>query len=378
MFYLASMNLKHIAAAACSIALNVNSIHAQTPVLTQLCELPPEIIETSGLENGPNGWFWTHNDGGNDAELFCVDTLGIIQRTISVIGDANTDWEEIAKDEQGNLYIGNFGNNLLTRTDLHVVKIPNIDTCTVAASVTDTIRFSYPDQTSFPPSGTYGNFDMEAFFHYQNTLHLFSKDRSDPSTGYTKHYTLPAVGGTYIANLVDSFEAGHASYIFAITAADISEDGSEVVLLTSDKVWLFRNFSGTDFFGGDVSELTLSVFSQKEGICFRNGFLYITDEKSFGLGGKMYRLHPDVFVSVAEQPQGMYVKPIYDSDQKLQEIQFNDKEELTWELVSTDGKLLQKGAVSDALNANKFHQKTGVYILRLSSKTVKTSMLLRL
>ncbi len=359
---------------ACS-TLNSN---AQTPVIVELCELPPAVTETSGLENGPNSWFWTHNDSGNGPELFCVDTLGVIQRTVTVVGDPNTDWEEVAKDPQGNLFIGNFGNNQLIRTDLHVVKIPSIDTCTGTTYVTDTINFSYPDQTTIPTVGEYGNFDMEAMFYYQDSLHLFSKDRSNPSTGYTKHYTLPTVGGTYVANLKDSFNAGHASFIFAIAAADISEDGSEVALLTSDKIWLFRNFSGTDFFGGDVAELTLSIFSQKEGICFRNGFLYVTDEASFGLGGKMYRLHPDIFVSISEQISELETTAIYDSSQKLREIRIAQPEKCKWKLYGTNGKLLQIGSASGSLNARDFNQKTGLYIIQISTRESSKSVLIQL
>ena len=372
------MNLSRIASTVFTLLLSTYLAHAQTPILTELTDLPSSIIETSGLENGPNDCFWTHNDSGNSAELYCVDTLGIIQRTVTVVGDPNTDWEEVAKDPQGNLFIGNFGNNLLNRTDLHVVKIPSIDTCTGTTYVTDTIRFTYPDQTSFPPNGDYGNFDMEAMFYYQDSLHLFSKDRSDPSTGYTKHYTLPTVGGTYLAHLKDSFNVASTSFIFSITAADISEDGSQVALLTSNKIWLFRNFMGTDFFGGDVAELTLSVFSQKEGMCFRNGFLYITDEESFGMGGKMYRLHPDVFVSIREQISELETTAIYDATQKLQEIRIGQAEKCKWELFATDGKLLQKGNTTTRLSADEFHQKTGVYILQLSTKTAKASVLLRL
>lgn len=376
--YLATMNLSRIAKAALTVLLSTYLTHAQTPILTDLADLPASIIETSGLENGPNGCFWTHNDSGNSAELYCVDTLGTIQRTVSIIGDSNTDWEEVAKDQQGNLFIGNFGNNQLNRTDLHVVKIPSIDTCTGTTFVTDTINFFYPDQSSIPPTGNYGNFDMEAMFHYQDSLHLFSKDRSDPSTGYTKHYTLPSVGGTYVANLKDSFNVESTSYIFSVTAADISEDGSQVALLSSNKIWLFRNFSGTDFFGGDVTELTLSIFSQKEGMCFRNEFLYITDEESFGLGGKMYRLHPDIFVSVAEQTQVFELNAIYNSNQQLQEIRIGSPEVFKWELFSTDGKLLQTGSVIKKLDASQFHQKTGLYVIQISSKTAKKSMLLKL
>lgn len=326
-----------------------NSI-AQTPIITELCDLPNSVLETSGLEGGPNDWFWTHNDSGNPAELFCLDTTGTIHRTVSVVGDSNVDWEELAKDDDGNLYIGNFGNNSLNRTDLRVVKIPSIDTCTATTYVSDTIRFSFPDQSSFPPNGTYGNFDMEAMFHYQNELHLFSKDRSDPSDGYTKHYTLPTSNGTYVASLIDSFQTGHANYIFAVTAADISENGDRMVMLSSNKIWLFSNYSGTDFFGGNVSELSLSVFSQKEGICFKNGFLYVTDEESFGLGGKMYRIHPDVFVSVSDEIEKQETQPVYDSALQLQQINIGTASEqsLEWQVLDLNGKLVASGRIDGA------------------------------
>ena len=354
------------------------SLHAQSPIITELCSLPNEVLETSGLENGPNDWFWTHNDSGNLPALFCVDTTGTIQRTITVIGDANVDWEEITKDNLGNLYIGNFGNNSLNRTDLRIAIIPSIDTCTGTTYVTDTINFSYPDQSSFPPTGGYGNFDMEAMFHYQNELHLFSKDRSNPATGYTKHYTLPEAGGTYVATLVDSVAAGHTSYVFSITAADISEDGSQVVLLTSDRIWLFSNFSGTNFFGGDVSELALSVFSQKEGICCRNGLLYVTDEQSFGLGGKMYRVNPSLFVSVDNQFSEMDVKPIYDSSLNLVEFQLPLNQQCEWQLLNTNGKLLQSGSAINSLSATAFKKKSGMYVIRMSFEGSQKSMLFKL
>ncbi|MCF8276664.1 MAG: hypothetical protein K9J17_08020 [Flavobacteriales bacterium] len=360
---------------ACLIS---NSSYAQTPVITELCELPSAVTETSGLENGPNSWFWTHNDSGNPAVLYAVDTAGNIQRTVSVIGDANVDWEEITKDENGNIYIGNFGNNSLNRTELRIVKIPSIDTCTVNAYVTDTIRFSYPDQSAFPPNGTYGNFDMEAMFHFQDSVHLFSKDRSNPGTGFTKHYRLPQLGGTYVAELVDSFQTGSISYVFAVTAADISDDGNEVVLLSADKIWLFNNFSGTDFFAGDVATLNLSVFSQKEGICFRNGFLYVTDEASFGLGGKMYRIHPGLFVQVDETAKELEIEAIYGQNLRLAELRFSENESVSWQVFSTDGRLLQEGKARERILASELAQSSGVYVLQLRNEKGAKAMLIQL
>lgn len=351
---------------------------AQTPVFTQLCQLPIEVTETSGLENGPNGWFWTHNDSGNPAEVYCVDTTGVIQRTVSVVGDVNTDWEDVAKDASGNLYIGNFGNNSLNRTDLRIVKIPSIDTCTISGIVSDTIRFSYPDQFNFPPNGSYGNFDMEAFFWYADSLHLFSKDRSNPGTGYTKHYRLPTTGGTYQALLLDSFQIGNTSYIFSVTSADISEDGSRMALLNADHVWLFSNYTGTDFFGGDVAVLSLGAISQKEAICFRGDFLYITDEEAFGQGRKLYRLNPNMFVGVEEMDESFHIRSVYGNDLRLSEIRWEMDETVHWQLYSTDGRLLKEGDANRSLKANQLNQPSGSCVIRISTSKGNRSILVRL
>ena len=351
---------------------------AQTLIVQELCDLPSSVSETSGLENGPNGWFWTHNDSDNPEALYCVDTLGNLQRTVNVLGDPNIDWEEIAKDNAGNLFIGNFGNNSLNRTDLHIVKIPSIDTCTSITYVTDTIHFSYPDQYDFPPDGSYGNFDMEAMFWHQDLLHLFSKDRSNPSTGYTKHYTLPTVGGTYTATLVDSFETGHTSFFLAVTAADISENGDEMVMLSADKIWLFSNFSGTDYFGGTAASLNLEVFSQKEGVCFRNGFIYISDEESFGLGGKLYRVHPALFVNVSEELPEDAVDAIYSDNLKLNRIRLTEAKKANWKLYDLDGKLLQRGVSVGTIRREQLSQDTGMYVIRIKIDQQYRSIVVRL
>ena len=363
----------------CVVLFAVESISAQTLQMNILCETPLAVNESSGLENGPNGCFWTMNDSDNPSQIFCIDTLGGIERTVSVIGDPNTDWEDLAKDDLGNLYIGNFGNNELDRQDLRIVKIPSIDTCAGTTYVSDTISFSYPDQYDFPPSGTYGNFDMEAFFWYQDSLHLFSKDRSNPSTGYTKHYTLPTTQGTYTAILKDSLFTDHNSFIFSTTAADISEDGQSVVLLNTDRIWLCRNYTGTDFFGGMVSELMITNFSQKEGICFRNGHLYISDERSFGLGGMLYRVHPDIFVTVDEKDLHLDVKTVYDYNQNLVEINVANADQISWELFSTNGKLIQTGTAENTIQASTFKKRlNGLYAIVLRTELGSTSMLIKL
>jgi len=360
--------------------LVISNVYAQTAVVEQLCELPSEILETSGLENGPNDWFWTHNDSGNPAELYCIDTLGVVQRVVSVVGDSNTDWEDLTKDNEGNLYIGNFGNNNLNRPDLRIVKIPSIDTCTSTAIVSDTILFTYPDQDEFPPSGSYGNFDMEAFFWFEDSLHLFSKDRSTPSTGYSKHYRLPAVNGTYVAELVDSIYTGSSNFLTAITAADISENGDTVVLLNADHIWLISDFVGTDFSAGNVSELALGSFTQKEAVVFRNDFLYVTDEQEpfFNTGGNLYRVHPEVFMGVSESNNQIDYQPVYDQQQRLIEIRLSNAEKIKWKLLNLDGRLMQEGENVEKILAPDFTITNGVYVIQLFGNSGSSAMLIKL
>lgn len=345
-------------------------------VLNQLCDLPTNVLETSGLEVGPEGCFWTHNDSQNSPTVYCIDTTGALIREITITGDVNNDWEELAKDDEGNLYIGNFGNNTINRQDLRIVKVPNFDTCTTECAVSDTIHFSYPDQQDFPPNGNYGNYDMEAMFWYADSLHLFSKDRSSPSTGYTKHYRLPTAGGTYEATLIDSIQAGGNSYLFSITAADISEDGSKVVLLNASNIWLITDFPGTDFASGSIAQLALGSFTQKEAICFRNGFIYITDEQEnfLGTGGKMYRVHPDVFVSVSEA--GFEYELVYDNRLRFERINLETRTD--WKLLNLDGGLQQQGVSDEILSREQLRVDSGLYVLQLNSEAGAKAMMIKL
>jgi len=300
--------------------------------------------------------------------LFCLDTTCAITRTVVITGTTNSDWEDLAKDDAGNMYIGDFGNNAITRTNLRIIVVPAVDAAISTAAVSDTIHFSYPDQHNFPPIGDYGNFDMEAFVWYNDSLHLFSKDRSSPSTGYTKRYKLPAVGGTYEAELVDSFETGQANFIFSITGADLSSDNSQLVMLNSDRLWLLSSFTGSDFFGGDVAELDFGTFTQKEGVVFRNGWIYVTDENSFGMGGNLYRVHPSILVAVDHYAEQVIIEPVYNNELQLIEVRLNDlNKNASWQIFNLDGKLLEQGVViNSVVSSDDFSSENGVYVIRIS------------
>jgi hypothetical protein len=72
----------------------------------------PAIREASGIVASRKypGVFWVHNDSGSPPVLFAVRRDGSLIREFTV-GVPNVDWEDLAIDNDGHLYIGDIGNN---------------------------------------------------------------------------------------------------------------------------------------------------------------------------------------------------------------------------------------------------------------------------
>jgi hypothetical protein len=71
------------------------------------------VPEASGIVKSRRhpGVFWVHNDSGNTPSIFAIRADGRIIREFR-LEIPNIDWEDIAIDDQGHLYIGDIGNNL--------------------------------------------------------------------------------------------------------------------------------------------------------------------------------------------------------------------------------------------------------------------------
>ncbi len=275
------------------ITITLPGFSQQKVVLTEVCKLDPILKESSGVVVA-GGKVWTHNDSGEPL-LYGIDKTGKITNPIYIggIGTKMKDWEDLAKDDAGNVYIGGFGNNGNKRHDLTIYKIPDPATLKEKVVNAETIQFSFPDQKLFPPAENELNFDVEAMIWFNNNLYLFSKNRTVPFTGYSKVYKLPATPGTYVAELIDSVYLGPEPMLVNwVTSADISPDKKKLVLLSHDKLWLFTCFEGDKFFSGKKYTISFGTMSQKEAICFSsNTELYITDEYLYKIGGKLYSLN---------------------------------------------------------------------------------------
>lgn len=248
--------------------------------------LPKRLEEVSGVALGPNeGELWMHNDSGNDAVLYLIDSNGALLREVAV-PFANRDWEDLCSDGD-TLYVGDMGNNRNDRTNLVIYKVNAAQE--LIGSTYETIRFHYPDQKKFPPKKKKRFFDAEALIYKDRYLYLFTKSRVKGNYGNTKLYRIPATAGSHEAELLGTYEHCNKKLSCWITGAAISPDGTKVALLTHTEVLVFSDFSGDHFFEGTVHSYAFEHNSQKEGITFKdNTTLYITDEYAHGQGGNLY------------------------------------------------------------------------------------------
>lgn len=243
--------------------------HSAAQLLTPdlLSVLPAQLNETSGLVV-IDGAVWTVLDSGNPPAVLQVDPVdGAITRTVQLIGASNIDYEDITADTDW-VYIGDFGNNSGSRTDLRIYRITRaaLEDEGVTAAQVDTIRFSFGDQTDFTPAFDNTNFDCEAFIAVDDSLFLFTKRWIDETT---RLYALPATPGTHVASVRGDHDSNGL-----VTAASWDGAGRLVLLGHEDDpgqpfILLFNAVQGHDFFGQTGIRRQVDLFDhQTEGIAW--------------------------------------------------------------------------------------------------------------
>ena len=267
-----------------AIQFFIYSADAQHARVKTITRLPKNINESSGLVSNGDGTLWTHNDSGDKAQIYKIDTSGKLLQTLYLQGVTAIDFEDITLDKKGNLYVCDCGNNQNQRKNLCIYII----SATQLSASNDTVRpatihFNYSDQSEFPPPKIKRNFDCEGLVLFHDSIFLFSKNRG--ASVYCKEYVLPATPGTFTAHLIDSVKTKRW-----ITSAAISPDTHTLILLSENMVNLFTGFSGSHFFHGSHTIRHLPI-TQKEGVTFKtNTEIYLSDEVFRGFGGKLYSL----------------------------------------------------------------------------------------
>ncbi len=161
--------------------------------------LPPALVEVSGIAFSPDRKLvYAHNDSGDGPVVysFPFGKKPVVEQ--QQLAAAAIDWEDISQDNEGKLYLGDFGNNAGRR------KTHTIYGYDPTNPKIDTLVFTYPNQDG-RGRGTPGNYDCEAMVWQAGYLHLFTKAMAGQRGKYwSYHYRLRTDLRTQEALLLDS------------------------------------------------------------------------------------------------------------------------------------------------------------------------------
>lgn len=313
--------------------------------------LPSGLNESSGLAIY-KGLLYTHNDGGNPNEVYALDTNALLKQTYTIQNASNLDWEAMQITSAGDLLIGDIGNNGNNRQNLRFYWIKDFLNAGSNTLTADTITFSYVGQTYFPPSGSKLHFDAEAFIAFNDSLYIFTKNRSNPYNGYSYMHGLPLQKGNHKTVLMDSiYTGGGPKELDWITDACL--DSNTLWLLSHGFVMRFDSFQQNRL--SQSKRIVIGQFGQKEAVAYAKPHLWITDEKNvvFG-GGKLYQYAVDSLRSSSIQTASISLRSYLHLDEDGFTLRLPHSSKV--QFYTLDGKLIKEQQLTSGNHAFTFDQ----------------------
>lgn len=164
------------------------------PVCDFLAEgipLADVLRESSGLARSGRrpGILWTHNDAGNEPELFAIDDSGVLVQQVRVTGAELIDWEDIESapcGEESCLYVADIGDNDSDREHITVYRVVEPSATASQTAPAEAFHARFPD----------GPRDAESLFSDgSGGLYLVTKGRRETIDLY-RWPALAEPGGT--------------------------------------------------------------------------------------------------------------------------------------------------------------------------------------
>jgi hypothetical protein len=229
----------------------------------------PRIKESSGVvaSRRYTNVYWTHNDGGGPKKqvLYTIDREGNTRASFPVIDVTLDDWEDIAMDDAGHLYIGDIGNNDSKRDTLAVYEIdePNPQAGAGPVSPKRAWKLKFPEAA----------FDCESLFVWKDQGYVVSKV-FDKARAQIFRFPLKETNRPLTLELVATTKIESP-----VTGADISADGRLLGVVAKNGAYVFR-------IDGDVAHVTQTKPHHTklknmhiEGCCFVPEGLLATSER---------------------------------------------------------------------------------------------------
>ena len=245
------------------------------------------INEASGLAASLRtpGLFWTHNDSGDTTRVFAMTDRGEDRGSWYLEGVSARDWEDIAVgpgpvDSLSYLYVGEIGDNDARYSTIAIYRVaePEVGEGSDGGvlSGVETITCRYPD----------GPRDAEGLFVDPRTRDIYIVTKRERSV---RVYRLAWPYSTSETNTLE--QVATLDGLTMITAADISADGSEVLLKSYFMIYYWSR--GDDQSVGEAmsvkpEELPYALEPQGEAIAWGadRGY-YTTSEEFQGLPARM-------------------------------------------------------------------------------------------
>ncbi|MCX7872763.1 MAG: hypothetical protein N2487_05710, partial [Verrucomicrobiae bacterium] len=196
--------------------------------------------------------------------LYAIDRTGKTHAEFVVTGSAIVDWEDIARDENGNIYIADIGNNDAKRNILavHRIKEPDPAKKSGVIGIERSWRLAFAEKP----------FDCESLFIWKGYGYVISKVFND------------AQAEIFRFNLNDTNNPIKLQFVARlpvkspVTGADISTDGMLLALTAKNGTYSFQ-------INGDVSTAGTAKMNHVkfknehiEGCCFVSEGLLVTSE----------------------------------------------------------------------------------------------------
>ncbi len=208
------------------------------------------VKEASGIvESHRNpGTLWVHNDSGDEARVYAVAKLGTSKGTFELKGADAVDWEDIAVGPGPDpnltyIYVGDIGDNGGDRSSIQVYRVPEPEVegglipPTITLSGVERFDLEYPDGAHNAESMMVDPWNGDVYVVVKS-----GKGQSPVFRAAAPLVSGPLLKLEQVAYL--EFGEGLLAGDPETTAADINPEGTEVVIRTYDKAFLWRRLPG--------------------------------------------------------------------------------------------------------------------------------------